>query len=81
MRHFGAKLYWKNVPIEAVDDAELAIARDCTHRLFHSFTKSPPFTKIGMECADNAIEQLCAIEAECMRRGKAYRDPFAFSEF
>ena len=76
MRHIGDKLYWKSRPIEVVDDAELAVARDYTHRWFHHMMDTQPFSKSAMEYCDNVIAQLCAIEAECLRRGQQYRDPF-----
>jgi hypothetical protein len=81
MRHIGDRLMWKGEWIEDVGDAELATARDYTHRLFHQLMDSPPFTRSGIEWADNVAAQLCAVEAECMRRGQSYRDAFAFREF
>jgi hypothetical protein len=79
--YIGQRLLWKGQYIEDVDDGELNFARDHTHKLAHSMLDRPPMSKAAFEWADEIIARVCAIEAECVRRGQPYRDMFAFRHF
>lgn len=76
------RLMWKGVWIENVPDEELAIARDYSHRRFHQLNDAVHYAPFSnFEFVDGAIQQLCAVEAECIRRGQDYRDPFVWRLF
>jgi hypothetical protein len=70
---------WKAQFIDQVTDDELSVARDAIHKTFHRVTELS--NRAPLSSQEDACEQLCAVEAEAMRRGHAYRDPFVWGLF
>lgn len=69
------RLRWKADWIEDVDDNELRVARDYSHKWALNLYRS---TWPGsFAYFDKALEVVMAVEGECMRRGWEFRDLLA----